>query len=404
VGLILVSLALCVLVIDLAIRGFGLFEKERAAVAAPPEPISQREEQPFTSFRLHPFLSWGPGEETTWAESDDDAFVIGVFGGSVADNAARAANESFPGLIAESLSIPEDELVVKNFAVGGYKQPQQVIALVQAIMLGMNFDVVLNIDGFNEIALGGVDCRGGHHPIFPSRQHHWVGLALLRGNLSIESTEAGLQIVRMKERARRIAMIAQGRVLGASAFVEALSGALALHYQREAARREEAFQRRLAESRKTQKLIPSRSDPRLTSKEGCRELIVEMWSRSSVMMSNLARQIGARYVHVLQPNQYVRDSKQLSDEELESAFLPSHHWAKNAAAGYPHLQREGRNLVAQGIEFHDLTGIFRETRETIYTGICCHMNLKGRRTLLMEIARIVSSAPLAAHPYQQPGS
>ncbi len=104
-GLILGSFALCVLILDLTIRGFGLFEKERAAVATPPEPVSQHEEQPLTSFRLHPFQSWSSAEEATWTDSDDDAFVIGVFGGSVADNAARAANESFPGLIAEVLSV-----------------------------------------------------------------------------------------------------------------------------------------------------------------------------------------------------------------------------------------------------------------------------------------------------------
>ena len=392
-GLILGSLVFCLLVIEGAIRGFDLFEKERAVVRTAPEPDLPREEQPFTSFRLHPFLSWGGKEEATWNRSDDDAFVIGVFGGSVADNAARAANESFPGLIAETLSIPADELVVKNLAAGGYKQPQQVIALVQAIMLGMRFDVVVNIDGFNEVALGGVDCRAGYHPIFPSRQHHWVGLALLQGNLSIESTEAGLEIVRLEERARRITAIASSDLLGASAFVEAFGGALVLHYRREAARSEETFQRRVAESREIRPLVPTRSDSRLRSKAGCRQLITEMWSRSSVMMSNLARQIGARYVHVLQPNQYVRGSKQLSDEELKSAFLPNHRWAKNAAAGYPDLQREGRNLVAQGVEFHDLTGIFRETSETIYTGICCHMNQTGRRALLSEIATILKSAP-----------
>jgi hypothetical protein len=392
-GLALGSLVLCLLVVELTIRGFGLFERERAAVVTAPEPGTPREEQPFTSFQLHPFLSWGPDQETTWTRSDDDAFVIGVFGGSVAANAARAANESFPGLIAGILSIPEDELVVKNFAAHSYKQPQQVIALVQAIMLGMNFDVVVNIDGFNEVAFGGVDCRAGYHPIFPSRKRLWVGLALLQGNLSVESTEAGLEIVRLKERARRIATTAGGPMLGASTFAKAFGGALVLHYQREALRLEEAFQRRLAESHGMERLVPSQPDPRLKSKAGCRELITEMWSRSSVMMSNLADQIGARYVHVLQPNQYVEDSKQLSHEELESAFLPRHRLARNAAAGYPYLQREGRKLVAQGIEFHDLTGIFRDERQTIYTGICCHMNLEGRRALLTEIAEILRSTP-----------
>jgi len=42
-GLILGSLVLCLLVTELTIRGFGLFEKERAAAVTAPEPDSPRE-------------------------------------------------------------------------------------------------------------------------------------------------------------------------------------------------------------------------------------------------------------------------------------------------------------------------------------------------------------------------
>ena len=38
-------------------------------------------------------------------------------------------------------------------ALGGMKQPQQLLALEYFLSLGASFDVVINLDGFNEIAL-----------------------------------------------------------------------------------------------------------------------------------------------------------------------------------------------------------------------------------------------------------
>ena len=61
-------------------------------------------------------------------------------------------------------------------ARGGYKEPQQVNALVLLFALGFEPDVVIDIDGFNEVALGNNNQSLGFHPAFPSASH-WSHLA-----------------------------------------------------------------------------------------------------------------------------------------------------------------------------------------------------------------------------------
>lgn len=45
-------------------------------------------------------------------------------------------------------------MTVLNLGQGGWKQPQQLLALNYFLSLGQRFDVIVNLDGFNEIALG----------------------------------------------------------------------------------------------------------------------------------------------------------------------------------------------------------------------------------------------------------
>ena len=44
-------------------------------------------------------------------------------------------------------------MTILTDSLGGYKQPQQLLTLAYYISLGAEFDTVINIDGFNEVAL-----------------------------------------------------------------------------------------------------------------------------------------------------------------------------------------------------------------------------------------------------------
>src|SRR5690606_21695101 len=57
---------------------------------------------------------------------------------------------------------------VVTLALGGYKQPQQVMAVNWLLSLGARVDVVVNVDGFNEVALPLAESGSvGTHPFYP---------------------------------------------------------------------------------------------------------------------------------------------------------------------------------------------------------------------------------------------
>ena len=45
--------------------------------------------------------------------------------------------------------------------------------------------------------------------------------------------------------------------------------------------------------------------------------VVNLWKRSSNMISDLSKNYNFKYIHVLQPNQYFKDSKLLTKKEKE---------------------------------------------------------------------------------------
>jgi hypothetical protein len=133
----------------------------------------------------------------------------------------------------------------------------------------------------------------------------------------------------------------------------------------------------------------SLSDPCLGKTGVCLELIGGLWRDGSLLMQTICDHIGAQYVHVLQPNQYVRGSKPLTQEELDVAYSPGSPFDRFVSKGYPVLRRYSAELVDNGIRFLDLTSVFENVPKTLYVDDCCHLNHEGYTMLAHEIARFV---------------
>jgi len=69
------------------------------------------------------------------------------------------------------------------------------------------------------------------------------------------------------------------------------------------------------------------------------------------------------------------------EEELRQAFLDNHPHKKSVEKGYPYLIKAGKELVDQGVNFHDLTMVFANKVEPIYHDTCCHFNKTGNEIL-----------------------
>lgn len=102
-----------------------------------------------------------------------------------------------------------------------------------------------------------------------------------------------------------------------------------------------------------------------------------VWRRSSEQMYGLCVANGIQYFHFLQPNQYVANSKIMTDEELNIAFREDHPYKKGVEQGYPYLIEEGQYLKTQGVRFYDLTMLFATNTEPLYVDTCCHLSRRG---------------------------
>src|SRR5262249_14711508 len=120
--------------------------------------------------------------------------------------------------------------------------------------------------------------------------------------------------------------------------------------------------------------------------------LADVWERSSLAMAHLCRAAGIRYVHALQPNQYVPGSKRLTEDERRIAFDPDVADTKRVENGYPLLLERGAELRDRGVDFLDLTMLYKDEADAIYTDKCCHVNQHGAEMMGAAIGREIGRA------------
>jgi hypothetical protein len=424
-GLFLAVLAVGLALLEGAVRVLGL------PVAPGPWSADEREREarsgPALQNLVHPFVGWSrrpgalapwlfwtgaipiapDGDLGTWASQNGranafgyfssiedyaalerDRFAVGVFGGSVADQLAALAGDALAARLEQRLGERIGPVAVVNLAAGGYKQPQQAISLLQMILLGVPFDLVVNLDGFNEVVLGVGDALLGHHPILPSSRHWSLTVELAEALPSEERLELAGRVVGSRRRARSIVRVVEGTpLLKHSALARLVASRAAGWWWARAERLEEGLQR-LAAAPGANPLatLPAAC---LERRDGCFDLVADVWERSSLLMQGMAQGSRGHYLHVLQPNFHASGGKPLSPEERasirkatpEETFVPR---------GYQELRRRGEHLRASGVAFHDLSDIFQAERATLYVDACCHFNLRGNRILAERIADLAA--------------
>jgi hypothetical protein len=316
-----------------------------------------------------------------------DELRIAVLGGSVAWYFASDAAPSFVRSLRESPIFRDKTILVLPLAISGYKQPQQLMTLTYLLSLGAEFDAVVNVDGFNEVAL---------HPAENAREH--VSIAFPRywamRVAEIPDSETAPLVYRM-------AALRLARKKWASAF-ERLgirrSPTVTLVWRLGDARMAAAIERdrNAVLEHRTSDDEPFRvRGPRAyyRSRRQMFEALAELWTRSSVQLDGLCRANGIAYYHFLQPNQYLPDSKPMSPAERSLAIFPNHPYQNGVEQGYPLLIEAGNQLVKRGVRFHDLTMLYADTAEPVYRDSCCHFNERGNEMLAAAVARAMIESP-----------
>lgn len=306
-------------------------------------------------------------------EPIEGTVVVGVFGGSVAKQFVTHGHseEFFQKLYALPEFAGKQFLVVAPINYG-YKQPQALLTLNYLLALGAHFDMVLLIDGFNDIAMPGPENLA--QGVFPFYPRSWnLRMQDLDHAPGMRSLMA--QIAEYRERLEKAAVVQRYPVLGVSMTAKLLS---AMERERLAVKigeAELALQQVEADERSGYIVRgPQRYYPDHAAFMGD---LVSVWQESSRQMHHIATANGMHYFHVLQPNQYVPGSKPMGPEEREMAVAPGTPLKSGVEEGYPLLQEAGATLRREGIRFYDMTMVFADTDAHFYVDNCCHLNREG---------------------------
>jgi hypothetical protein len=271
-----------------------------------------------------------------------------------------------------------------SFALGGFKQPQMLEGLAYLLALGQRFDVVVELDGFNDVALSFVTHKD--MGLFPAYPRDWDSLVRLAPDMD--------QLRRMG----RVDYWQEWRSAVAQRFAKrpwSLSVTAALVWKcldrvlgGELARARGELARTAAASHGYRERGPVR---RYASDADLLADIVRTWGRSSLQMQRLCAAEGMRYHHFLQPNQYVPGSKPMGEAERAVAYLGDKEYRLPVEKGYPLLQAEGARLAAAGVDFHDLTRLYAGIGEPLYIDDCCHVNRQGNALMGEAVGKVIAA-------------
>ena len=324
----------------------------------------------------------------------EDTVVIGLLGGSVAAAVKPFLEQELRRWFAAN-HLPRPPAVLE-LAAAAQQQPQQVIIVANTLLLGGEFDLIINLDGFNEVALGpDYALSRDAFPLFPMK---WKNQVLLTAEGRLRAGQIGA----LRREQARLTAAGETAILRWSAVF-----GLVNRYRRERIAAA-IIQRNHELAAVKARYTLEKHGPRtwLGKEERLLPAAARVWYRGSLTLARLSELSGAEYYHFLQPNQYVTDSKPLTPEERASAYNPDGPYGYFTARGYPRLREFGRDLPRQGVNYFDLTGIFVDRRETLYRDKCCHFNERGYELLAAEMVRRLAPAlrPLGLESPVQPGS
>jgi hypothetical protein len=363
---------------------------------------------------IHPYLGWvlnpqvNPGndfcgrhvpvnalgfndEEQGIPKRSADKLIVGVTGGSVAWQMSVAGKDRLVQVLRQNPRFRDRDFQLIRLAMSGYKQPQQLLALNFMLALGAEFDVIVNIDGYNEMALA--VCENYESDVFVASPRMWHA----RLQDIVDPRVYSLSYRLLEIRAQR-QQLAADRVQSPLSWSATLN--LIWHF-----RNQRLHQRLVDLSEELRRwknsdgfgfaaLGPAQLTP---GASGAYTDAAAVWKNCSQQMHRLCRGNGIAYLHFLQPNQYFPESKPMDATERLVAIFENQKYGNSIAQGYPLLISQGQSLRDEGIEFHDLTMLFSKIEDPIYADLFCHYNQRGNDLLAAAVAetmiKVLEAAP-----------
>lgn len=372
-----------------------------AAAAALPELAA---EQLTNNLVLHPYLGFAIDPDLARADGFPNGVVnelgllgadplapappgsarVLVLGGSFAAQLCNREGAALSRAVAGHPAIGARPVHLDCAALGSARQPQQLLTLAYLASLGATFDLILTIDGFNDVV---VPVTFNHRKgIFRAYPHGWdrrVGGIPDRTELVAIGRLAALDEERV---------LLANRVYGSGAQRSAaLLQLWALRDDRLGARRASLALALEAPADTGRSWVVTGARIPQPDADAARTQAVADWQTGARLLDHFATALGADSLHVLQPNQYLEGSQNLA--VVGKSIDPEHFYADAARRGYPQLVGATANLAAQGVPILDLTLVFREATLNPWSDACCHLTDPGYRQFAEALGAAIGRLP-----------
>ena len=305
------------------------------------------------------------------ADLPSDAYVVGLFGGSVAEFLYAVAREDLQQELSRALG---RKVVVLNFALSAAKQPQQLDILTFFMALGQRFDLVLNLDGINEAWHPALNAQADISAGFPV----YSIISPVLPEISVKASEYVVQAQRLVDLLGLLQSVVRwNHATVNSRFVDLVATTV---FGSEEQRLHKRLMMITYEGRPKMRprtvTLPRFS--RLFDTDDPVEQGLRIWMESARMMAQVAHGRGAEYIEFIQPSPHVT-KKEFTKEE-RAVGLPAKD--ELMSRGYARLLAKIDDLRSAGIKIHSLADLFEETREPVYVDNCCHVNVLGNRMMV----------------------
>ena len=286
-----------------------------------------------------------------------------ILGGSVAEDFSK--NDDNSRFKIDKLEINDENIFQKilnnrfktnkfkvyNASIGGGKQPQQLFKLYYLYLVNEKFDIVINIDGFNEVALSFSENIQIENNIMYPRNYSRL----------ISTFNSDLSCVKKSNK------FTKDYNLIPIVEIYKLFQIRKCHIKSEGS--------------------PTEKNSRFSKMSNFVKLeddiyfnyIKKLWVNASNEIDQFSKIKDFKYIHIIQPNQYLKGSKIISNDELD--YLKYEKYGKPISKYYKDIKVEDLDVKYK----LDLRYIFKDNNMTLYRDYCCHLNNKGIFLMASEI-------------------
>jgi hypothetical protein len=343
---------------------------------------------------LQPYVGWEHPSTQLMIANDmayfqrkdsEEFYDVYVLGGSVAQLFGQQGVATLVEVLHRDPRLESRQIKIHDYACAGFKEPQQVMGLAYLLALGHEPDALIELDGFNESALGWSNVKFGTNPLYPSVPHWASATKGLRADPEmIDHLHATRE---SQERARDFGEWFLATGAWKSCFLEHVA-AVRLKKLRQAY--VQAYRTLLWHIKERPKDAEV-SGPRFPEDgEAIVEMIVRAWMETSISLDAMCEARGITYLHVLQPTLTDAGSKPLTQKEIDGAAQDP-TWLEGVQRIYPRLREAGPRLAERGVAFYDASRVFLNHTEDLYYDVC-HFTERGNEILAVPVAEALLRA------------